>query len=259
MLERLDLDTYAALLERLRADRPIVGFPEALDMPDQRYALVRHDVDFSPEAALRMALLEADLGVKATYFLLLESPRYGLLTAPHHELPRRLVELGHDVGLHYAADIFDSLDEGAGIAALEAQAALLSTLSGEPIRVVARHHPSLGGTPPPIPPSVIDAYDARFTTDIAYVSDSCGAWRDATVALFGGDDLPPRIQLLVHPLFWTADGTDRWTLLEALHADRVRAVETDTALLQDFWRAHAGVQEHDARANGDPETQAPQR
>jgi peptidoglycan/xylan/chitin deacetylase (PgdA/CDA1 family) len=247
MLERFDLETYAALLERLRADRPIVGFPEALEMPDQPYALVRHDVDFSPEAALRMARLEAELGVKATYFLLLECPWYALLTAPHNELPRQLVELGHEVGLHYAADIFDPLDEAAGIAAMEAQAALLSALSGEPVRVVARHHPSLGGAPPPVAPGVIDAYDARFTTDIEYVSDSCGAWRDATVALFGADELPPRIQLLVHPLFWTAAGTDRWTLLEQLRAERSEVVEADIARLRGFWGAHAGVQEHDAR------------
>lgn len=252
MLARLDLDTYAALLERLRADRPIVGFPDALEMPDQPYALVRHDIDFSPEAALRMARLEAELGVRATYFLLLEGPCYGLLTAPHHEIPRRLVELGHEVGLHYAADIFDSLDEAAAVAAVEAQAALLATLSGEPIRVVARHNPSLGGTPPPVPPGLIDAYDPRFTTDVEYISDSCGAWRDATVALLTEDDLPPRVQLLVHPLFWTAAGEDRWMLLDQLHAQRVDSVDAYTQYLRDVWRTHAGVREHDARTEALP-------
>jgi hypothetical protein len=119
---------------------------------------------------------------------------------------------------------------------------------------VARHHPSLGGMTPPVPPGLIDAYDPRFTTDIEYVSDSCGAWRDATVELLAEDDLPPRIQLLVHPLFWTASGEGRWTLLEQLHAERVQSVEAYTQLLREFWRAHAGVQEHDVRATGHPAT-----
>lgn len=56
---------------------------------------MRHDVDRLPERALAMARLEAESGVRATYFL---------RTKPHVLRPgvvERLIELGHEVGYHY--------------------------------------------------------------------------------------------------------------------------------------------------------------
>lgn len=76
---------------------------ERLDALLKRFpgAFWRHDVDFSLEAALKMAHFEAERGVRATYYLFLglnECPFYSHLDAMRAE--RELIELGHSIGLH---------------------------------------------------------------------------------------------------------------------------------------------------------------
>ncbi|WP_248533279.1 polysaccharide deacetylase family protein [Methanoculleus sp. 7T] len=57
-------------------------------------AVLRHDVDRRPVNALKMAELEASLGVAATYYF-----RYPATFVP--EIIRQVHSLGHEVGYHY--------------------------------------------------------------------------------------------------------------------------------------------------------------
>src|SRR6056297_3345994 len=67
-------DAYADLLDGLR-ERGFEFVSYGGPVEDGA-VLLRHDVDWSPSRALRMAELEADRGVTATYFFLLASPLY---------------------------------------------------------------------------------------------------------------------------------------------------------------------------------------
>ena len=63
--------------------------------PNRSVIIMRHDVDRKPENALRMAKLEANLGVKATYYF---------RTIPKTfkpEIIKRIAGLGHEIGYHY--------------------------------------------------------------------------------------------------------------------------------------------------------------
>ena len=246
MLERFDFDTYRELLRRLSEDRPCVGFPRALQMRGSPYCLIRHDVDFSVSSALRMAALEADLGLSATYFLLF-SADYNLLAPANSRFPRELVEMGHEVGLHYDSAAVAALAPDDGVELLRAEAALLGMLAGAPVRVIARHSPGFGGRDPMEGTEFINAYGPRFTTEITYISDSCGAWRDHAVEALGADELPSNVQLLIHPIFWDDDTADRWTRLERLRLARLEELDAQVAAVQTIWSQHAGVVEHDRR------------
>ncbi len=60
-----------------------------------RIVIMRHDVDRKPLNALRMAKLEAELGVKATYYF---------RTIPQTfkpEIIKEIAKLGHEIGYHY--------------------------------------------------------------------------------------------------------------------------------------------------------------
>jgi len=57
--------------------------------------LLRHDVDRYPKIALRMAILEAELGVKATYFFRI------LPSVFKEDIITKIQELGHEVSYHY--------------------------------------------------------------------------------------------------------------------------------------------------------------
>lgn len=58
----------------------------------------RHDIDVSPDAALQMAKLEAELGIVATFYVMTESPFYAPTDAV--VLAMRLAALDHHVGWH---------------------------------------------------------------------------------------------------------------------------------------------------------------
>src|SRR6266487_6335764 len=94
LLEEFSYKTYKdllGLLARGNANACFEDFP--LSDISKRYLILRHDVDFSPEAALRMAQLEFKLGIRATYFLLFSSPSYNLLSESYCLFPKQLIEL----------------------------------------------------------------------------------------------------------------------------------------------------------------------
>ena len=92
-------DSYRSLLDLVAKPRKCVTFGELSDgVPDGPVLILRHDIDMSLDAALRMAEIEAEMGVRATYFLLFSGAWYNLMGNPGAEAPRRLRQLGHEVG-----------------------------------------------------------------------------------------------------------------------------------------------------------------
>jgi hypothetical protein len=84
---------------------PLVEFAGA--PRDRVVVALRHDVEERLESALEMAALEAERGLRATYFILHTAPYYaavGWRRAERREslLPglRRLQDMGHEIGLH---------------------------------------------------------------------------------------------------------------------------------------------------------------
>jgi len=90
-----DLAHYGELLEAAKAGGYRFGFFEGA--PQKGEVLLRHDVDLSLDAALRMAELEADAGAVATYFLMTGSVFYNLSSHEGEQALARLRELGHRV------------------------------------------------------------------------------------------------------------------------------------------------------------------
>ncbi|MCH7659242.1 MAG: hypothetical protein IH933_01210, partial [Euryarchaeota archaeon] len=64
--------------------------------------IVRHDIDFSPRKALEMGRIESDLGIEATYFVLLTCPLYNVFYKPIREMLRELQSMGHTIGVHFS-------------------------------------------------------------------------------------------------------------------------------------------------------------
>jgi hypothetical protein len=126
----------------------------------------------------------------------------------------------------------------------------LSAMSGRPVTTVAMHNPSVYDDRDPFEgyPGIVNTYDGRFTRDVTYVSDSCGAWRDSGVQVLSAAALPPHLHVLVHPLFWGERHRDRWQCMTDLIAQRQQEAAAWGRTYTGMWRHHAGVREHDARA-----------
>jgi len=162
--------------------------------------LLRHDVDISLEAAVRMAELEAEKGARANYFLMTDSVFYNLSSPVGEDTLARLRELGHRVGLH-ARYPRAALDE-----------------RFDP--VLAWHNPDPEYMSAPVD-SAANVMEERFFSPATYRSDSNQHWRSGCPheALAGGE--LPWLQLLVHPEIWVYPGaTMRETMLAFLDADR---------------------------------------
>jgi len=161
--------------------------------------ILRHDVDYSVIKAREMAAVEASIGVRSTFMVMLTSPYYNLL---QHENLRALLDIagmGHEIGLHYDTDACLGRAPDDQAAEIVRLAHFLETHAGARITSVAQHNPSVTDVRIQVP-GFSDAYAAPYFKEIAYLSDSR--------RLFGAPDVReffrshPRSQLLIHPLWW---------------------------------------------------------
>ena len=94
------LDKYRELCQAvIESGYEVVTVREHLEKPHLSLKLVilRHDVDRKPASALRMATLERQLGISATYYF--RKRRWTF----RPEIIRNITQLGHEIGYHYEA------------------------------------------------------------------------------------------------------------------------------------------------------------
>ena len=169
--------------------------------PDQPHLILRHDIDFDPEAAVSLAEIEAEHGWQSHYFVLTRSEFYNLAAPRCRSAIRKLHELGHTVGLHFDASQYDPADM---TAAVDNESAVVEFITGSPAGVFSLHrpHPDLMETDLEIP-GRINAYASDFFRDIGYVSDSRGAWHHGSPLDHPAVAASSALQLVTHPIWWT--------------------------------------------------------
>ena len=247
--DSFDYDTLWRLLAHIAESHRLVRFTDVAGAQEQEsICILRHDVDYSTKAALSLAHAEASRGIRATYFLLVNSEYYNLLGPSDAGVPAAIAALGHEVGLHYDVGFFQRFPRERWDALLDIQAELLSDLCGQRVTSIAMHQPGLNeGDPFSKTTRYINAYADRFTKAIAYFSDSCRAWRDAAWQTLAHGPLPARLQLALHPVNWGATDRDRVDIFRRLHSDLAQAVLDEGDDLLTKIAVHQAVLEHNAR------------
>ncbi len=166
--------------------------------PGERHLIVRHDVDFCLKRAAKLAKLEADLGLIATYFVLLSSNFYNIFSPDSQQSLREILACGHSIGLHFDPVVHKDLEKGM---AKEKQA-LESTISRE-VAIVSFHRPHkdwLNSTSRIC--GIPHTYEPRYFSEIAYVSDSRGGWHHGHPLDQHAVKNGRALQLLTHPIWW---------------------------------------------------------
>ena len=249
MFDQFCYEEYHKLLSIVKAGSKNLTFSDFSnpDIPPS-FFILRHDIDFSLSAALKMAHFEAERGIRATYFLLLCSEYYNLLSRGSCNVPQQLVALGHEVGLHYDVRVMSERGNTDLNTCLQYEIDILSGLTGNTIQSIAMHNPSVYGDDPfACHNQFINAYDPQFIKDIAYYSDSCGAWRDHAYDAFQRPSIPDKLQLLIHPFFWADTSGDRSERLNKWIDEKRQSLATYQKKIREMWGSHAGVKEHDSR------------
>jgi hypothetical protein len=169
---------------------------------------LRHDVDYSLSMARELAGINHSLGIRGTFFILLRSQSYNLLSSWALEQIHAIHELDQHLAMHFtpvpglhgmAGDIASKIRS-------DHEAMIRDIPELQPI--FSWHNPDPGQYEQIASlevPGFINAYSARFTKDIPYYSDS--NMRHSVSQL---KDVLRKgyrsIQLLFHPLNWIAGG-----------------------------------------------------
>jgi hypothetical protein len=249
MLEKFTYQEYEALLLKLKSDHIFLCFSDfRKKVRLKRYLILRHDIDFSLSYAMKMAHLESAIGIKATYFLLLSSKNYNLFSKSDCSIPKKLISLGHEVGLHYDPKVMEERNPTDLTSQIYYETRILSEISRKPIKSIAMHNPSLYGKDPfADDKNFINAYGPQFTKEIPYFSDSCGAWRDSTYIVFNQSPFPDKLQLLIHPIFWSEENGDRWDRLTKWMMENHQFLEYQYDQVKLICENHTGVKEQNKR------------
>lgn len=215
-------------------DYRFVSFPEAplLLNRKERFVIMRHDIDFDLKRALFFAEMEAELGVKSTFFFLLRTEHYNVFSAEGTDLIRRILDLGHYMGLHFDCAAYDpQADEKTLAAACRVESLMLENWFKSPVSIVSYHRPNQrvleGGAGLSYP--LMHTYMKAFTEDIQYYSDSRGRWQFGLPCESEAFKAGRPIHILVHPIWWHEQPVPAYDTLRSFLDTRVEALDRSIA------------------------------
>jgi len=197
-------EKYESLLERfLDKSYKFIFFPE-LKIREKSQIILRHDVDLDLDLALQMAKIENSLGIKSTYFFLLRTDSYNLISDTSHDIVYEIKELGHSVSLHFDMLLYDNVKDG-----LHKEKDIFSHYFKTEVDIISIHRPTDNFLKNPESYfNVENTYEKKYLKNIQYFADSGGSFRfgyPTQSSAFKNND---NIQLLIHPVWWIIDGND---------------------------------------------------
>lgn len=199
-----NLENYRALLQgALESRYQFRDFSEK-DSPSP-VCLLRHDIDADLNAALEMAKVEAELGIKATYFLMTRSPLYNLLSRHSSRCVEAIKGLGHAIALHFDQGFMISSSRIANQIDFEAE--MLERLFDVEVTVISFHQPNESVLQGAVDTGRrLNTYNKHQFNGFEYYSDSNRVFplrEKGTRAKEIFSALAPKnIQLLIHPIWW---------------------------------------------------------
>ena len=253
-LPSFSLDDYRRLLQAMKSRGAV--FPPLSELPSlsdaRNFVCLRHDVDCHLLGTPDMAEIEAEEGARSTYYVLMTG-HYNPRSKACRPVLRRLLSLGHEIGLHYDLSTYPEEPQAAA-AHLRNEAAALADAAGAPVRTISCHYPHKS-----LPDSFknsdefVHCHDTRYTQDVLYVSDSSRGWRDDNVIQWmnRAPAFPQRgLQFLTHPELWYAGHLrDRIQYCDEVLLPLAAGEVNDFIMreLRDIWFVHDGAMMHDAR------------
>lgn len=200
------IDAYAELVSAAAARYRFLGFTET--SADGEVALWRHDIDVSPQRALEMAKVEAASGVLATYFVQVSSRYYSIFEPEVAAILRQIVALGHDLGLHFDAEVTSHQTKPDHDRRIAFEARVLEEVVEARVASFTLHNPTtLVGVSldEPSRAGLVNGSCSDLRASYSYCSDSNGLWRFRTLAEMIADPSVSRLYALTHPEWWQVD------------------------------------------------------
>jgi hypothetical protein len=168
-----------------------------------KFALWRHDIDFSLDYSRQLAQIEAENGVHSTFFVLPHCRFYNALEPRSKKIINEIREMGHEIGLHFDTHFYEIVEEKTLEDALTYERDFFSKMFNTQLKVFSFHATtdftmscrkwSYAG--------MINTYASYFQDEVKYCSDSNGYWRFQRLENFLLEN-HNCIQVLTHPGWW---------------------------------------------------------
>lgn len=208
-------------------------------VPNNRFVIWRHDVDISMHSAVKLAEIEANHNVSATYFIYTHSPFYNLLEKDIYECVKKILSLGHNIGIHFDSEFYGELNLSSFNYWLNYEATLLESYFNAPIKAFSFHNT----TPFAISckdyeySGLINATSTYFREEVEYCSDSNGYWRYRRLEDVLQNPQVQRLQVLTHPEWWQEEiMSPRKRILRCIDGRANKTIKLYDNLLREFNR-----------------------
>lgn len=195
---------YIQLLELLRNNGYEFCFYDECEKIEKS-VILRHDIDLSIEKALDFAILEHQIGVKSTYFILLSTNFYNVFSKRTYDKIMQIISLGHDVGLHFDEKRYSIQTINEMEHYIQFETKLFNKLFNCPIKVVSMHRPSKFVLENDLQfDNIINSYSTKYFKGMKYLSDSRMHWRENPIAAIESG-IYKKMHILTHPFWYSAD------------------------------------------------------
>lgn len=231
------LEGYSQLLSAFK-DRgySFCGFEEIDSrLAEERpFVVLRHDIDMSLRPALEIARIEYEQGVQATYFVLLRSPFYNVLSRSHAEIMLQIHHYGHQIATHIDLAAYDN-DCAKALMEVEILSKCYPYINTELVSLHSSY--DLNHVPIELFQQLNNVYGAAVRGDVSYISDSTGRWRYGHPLDSEAFNTQKPIQLLTHPIWWIQEGETATQKLELwLYSDHLNSRATLREFLPKLFR-----------------------
>ena len=233
---------YKNIITLVKQHLPIKDFADVLKYSLSRFCVLRHDIEFSVDRALKLARIEADnLGVHSTYTVQLRNNTYNALSQKNIEAIQEIEDMGHYIGLHQNPPMMKD-DELVDYISKDIET--LEHYYGFAVDRFAFHR--CGLNPQLLKkyvevPEKINCYAKDFfhyfkgkrpsKLNVHYIADSNHRWKYGYPLELDFNNIS-KLQLLTHPYSWTERGFDNYTnyhgLIRERNSELIKSMSTET-------------------------------
>jgi hypothetical protein len=173
----------------------------------EQFLIMRHDIDFSLEHALIIAKIEKSLDIQSTFFIHLHNDFYNALDHSSLLIMKEILNLGHHIGLHFDVHYYQINSVEGLIDWLMFEKKLLETILNIQVTLFSFHNTNdfTMTLDEHIYAGMINTYSNYFKSNVTYCSDSNGYWRHKKLDDVLVDEKATKLQVLLHPEWWTID------------------------------------------------------
>ena len=231
---------YTNIIQLVKNNLPILDFSQ-VNKSTGRFCVLRHDIEFSIDRALKLAKLENKLGVNSTYTVQLRNNTYNALSEKNIEAVREIRNLGHSIGLHQNPPV---MGDKQLVNYIQKDIETLEHYYGFEVDRYAFHR--CGSNPGILEkyvevPGKINCYSREFfhyyqgdkpeKLRVNYLADSNHIWKYGYPLELDFSKVD-KLQLLTHPYSWTNNGFDNYgnylSLIKERNNELLYSMNTET-------------------------------